>query len=198
MTVVVDDFLPFKTSKCGKGNLKLAFAKSSKGDNELWMMLVEKAWAKVCGSYEAAEGGHVEEAFCALAGGPSHTYPIEAFTKDLRRSSSEQGERLDKLWKLLDGANRKGWVTTATTPPLPAAQARLLDEDGARWATIEGMGIRYGHTYTILDGRAVTLANGYTDIILLCRNPWGKSTRGAQWTGDWAEDCDLWTKHTKK
>ena len=85
MTVVVDDFLPFKTSKCGKGNLKLAFAKSSKGDNELWMMLVEKAWAKVCGSYEAAEGGHVEEAFCALAGGPSHTSPIETFIHDIRR-----------------------------------------------------------------------------------------------------------------
>ena len=70
--VVVDDFLPFKTDK--NDELKLAFAKSSKGENELWMMLVEKAWAKVCGSYEAAEGGSVEESILAVAGGPSHCY----------------------------------------------------------------------------------------------------------------------------
>ena len=44
----------------------------------------------------------------------------------------------------------------------------------------------------------VKLANNYTDIILLLRNPSGKCQRGAQWTGDWAADCDLWTKHTKK
>lgn len=51
--VVVDDFLPTKINKAEK--TALAFAKSSKGDNEMWMMLIEKAYAKICGSYEAAE-----------------------------------------------------------------------------------------------------------------------------------------------
>lgn len=51
--VVVDDYLPTKINKAGQ--VALAFAKSSKGDNEMWMMLIEKAYAKVCGSYEAAE-----------------------------------------------------------------------------------------------------------------------------------------------
>jgi hypothetical protein len=35
------------------------------------MMLVEKAWAKVCGSYEATELTAIEEAFEVLAGGPT-------------------------------------------------------------------------------------------------------------------------------
>ena len=52
-TVVVDDYMPTKLNK--HGQVSLAFAKSSKGDNEVWMMLIEKAYAKICGSYEAAE-----------------------------------------------------------------------------------------------------------------------------------------------
>ena len=194
--VVVDDYLPFKTDK--HGDLKLAFAKSSKHSNELWMMLVEKAWAKVCGSYEAAEGGHVDAAILALSGGPTKTYRLTDYLRDIRRVGAAKEERLDKLWATLDEANKKGWVTTASTPQLPADRARTLDEDGARWASVDGRGIRFGHTYTVLDARAVTLANNYTDVILLLRNPSGKSARGAEWTGDWADDCDLWTKHTKK
>lgn len=67
--VVVDDYLPFKKNKAMDD--ALAFAKSSKGENELWMMLIEKAWAKVCGSYEAAESGHIELSFAALSGCPA-------------------------------------------------------------------------------------------------------------------------------
>ena len=63
--------------------------------------------------------------------------------------------------------------------------------------SIDGKGIKYGHTYTLLDTRTVKLENGYTDIIGLFRNPSGKSSRGLQWTGDWAPDDDLWSKHTK-
>lgn len=52
-TVVVDDWFPVKHDKAGQ--LSLAFTKSSKGENELWMLLIEKAIAKVFGSYEAME-----------------------------------------------------------------------------------------------------------------------------------------------
>ena len=34
---------------------KLAFGKSTVGENEIWMILLEKAIAKVYGSYEAME-----------------------------------------------------------------------------------------------------------------------------------------------
>lgn len=52
-TVVIDDNFPVKYDK--NGQIKPAFTKSKSGDNELWMLLVEKAIAKVYGNYEAME-----------------------------------------------------------------------------------------------------------------------------------------------
>ena len=46
--VIVDDHLPFKGSR-------VAFAKSR--DGELWVSLLEKAWAKLHGSYARIVGG---------------------------------------------------------------------------------------------------------------------------------------------
>ena len=73
-----------------------------------------------------------------------------------------------------------------------------MDTKNRHWATIDGKGIRYSHSYSLLDARVIELENGYKDIILLLRNPWGKDNRGSNWRGDWSDGCDLWNKHTKK
>jgi hypothetical protein len=72
--VVVDDWIPCEA----RG--KPAFATSRKG-NELWVSILEKAYAKLHGSYEALEGGHgrlwfqlqrfKQEGFLLGAGSPS-------------------------------------------------------------------------------------------------------------------------------
>jgi len=46
--VIVDDFLPCKYHEP-------AFAKAN--GNELWVLLLEKCWAKIHGSYERIESG---------------------------------------------------------------------------------------------------------------------------------------------
>ena len=53
--VVVDDFFP--TDKIGEP----AFSKAQ--GNELWVMLLEKAWAKINGTYEGTIEGSPFEAF---------------------------------------------------------------------------------------------------------------------------------------
>lgn len=160
-------------------------------------MLIEKAWAKVAGSYEQGEKGHVEDVFQFLAGGPQITYPIADYRVDINRGPIHAKERVDKLWKIINEANQKGWIVTATTPVMPE-EAELGDEESNRWVTIDGKGIKYAHTYTMIDARVVNLPSGWTDIIILLRNPSQKSNRGPMWTGDWASSCDLWTKKTKK
>ena len=59
----IDDHIPYDLKKN-----KPAFSQS-KG-NELWVMLLEKAWAKINGNYENSIKGFVSEAFRALTGAP--------------------------------------------------------------------------------------------------------------------------------
>jgi hypothetical protein len=89
-------------------------------------------------------------------------------------------------------------VVTFTSPPLPEEFKSSIGLELARKMTVQDKGILYGYTYTMLELKVVTLANNYTDIIVMLRDPSGKTKKGRQWLGDWHEDCDLWTKHTKQ
>ena len=62
--VYVDDLLPCKQSSRAQSFTPVY----SKGKNELWVMIIEKAWAKVFGSYEKIEYGTRDEGMQALTG----------------------------------------------------------------------------------------------------------------------------------
>lgn len=200
--VVVDDYLPMKKDK--KGDLYFAFCKGGKGQREIWMCLLEKAFAKICGSYENTANMKAAECMLFLTGGPAITYKVSTFHMDIRRGKQLENERFDKFYQLLNEATKKQWIVTGSTPDYPD-ELKGKDEETLRWATINGQGIKYNHCYTILDVRQVNLEKKhlrkketYTDIIALFRNPSGKSSRGEQWYGDWCRDDDLWSKETKK
>ena len=59
----MDDFFP-----CGGPNQGPAFTKSN--GNELWVLLLEKAYAKMYNSYDIIEGGHPSLALRDLTGAP--------------------------------------------------------------------------------------------------------------------------------
>jgi hypothetical protein len=69
--VEVDDYIPYSEK-----SKKPAFSRSK--ENELWVMLLEKAWAKVSGNYENSIKGLCCESFRALTGAPveylDHSY----------------------------------------------------------------------------------------------------------------------------
>jgi hypothetical protein len=39
--------------------------------------------------------------------------------KDITRAGELKEERIDKLWDLINKANKAGWVTTFSSPPIP-------------------------------------------------------------------------------
>ena len=62
--VVVDDFIPVTPQ-----NTPL-FAKPA-GGREIWVMILEKCWAKLHGSYAAIVGGLPNEVLHAFSGAPT-------------------------------------------------------------------------------------------------------------------------------
>ena len=68
-TVVVDDRFPYDLHK-----EKWAFSRTSSSGasrSEIWVLVLEKAWAKVYGSYQRIEAGTTGEALHPLTGCPT-------------------------------------------------------------------------------------------------------------------------------
>lgn len=65
----MDDFIP--TTADGK----IAFSQAHKG--ELWPIILEKAWAKIHGSYERIEAGQAHLTMRDVTGAPAYEYFID-------------------------------------------------------------------------------------------------------------------------
>ena len=68
--------------------------------NELWVMLLEKAYAKYYGSFADIIGGFGEDAFRDLTGYPSYRY---------------RNKDTDDAWEKINEANQKNYAMTAAT-----------------------------------------------------------------------------------
>ncbi len=73
------------------------FAFSSTKEDELWVQLLEKCWAKACGTYAKTIGGHASQALRALTGAPSEAYQHDSLS-------------VDELWNLVKEADQKNYV----------------------------------------------------------------------------------------
>lgn len=65
--VILDDYFP--AIKLPNNTILPAFTKPY--GNELWVLLLEKAWAKLAGGYNRIESGFCHEVFRVLTGAPT-------------------------------------------------------------------------------------------------------------------------------
>lgn len=91
-TIVVDDYFPYNEQK-----KNWAFSKPDQ-ECDIWVLLLEKAWAKIHGNYQRIEAGTNGEALPALTGAPAEfTYHSEVKDKE-------------DLWKSISEADKKNYI----------------------------------------------------------------------------------------
>jgi len=137
---------------------------------QVWVQLLEKAYAKLHGCYSAIETGKMSEALADLTGGVTETVDTKG-REGLERISS------GSLWRQLQEAKSEGHLLACSLSirnAQPEAQGPL--------------GLLVNHGYAILDVETIP-DNGFR--LVKVRNPWG--TNSGVWDGDWGQDSALWS-----
>uniref|UniRef100_A0A8C1HQ40 Calpain 1, (mu/I) large subunit b n=1 Tax=Cyprinus carpio carpio TaxID=630221 RepID=A0A8C1HQ40_CYPCA len=154
--VVIDDRLPVKEKE-------LMFVHSAEG-NEFWSALLEKAYAKLNGSYEALSGGSTTEGFEDFTGGVAEMYELRQAPKDLHRIIAKALERGSLLGCSID-------VSPHSTNYRPGDTMHQL------WI----------HSRIFFFCVCVNF-RGSRERLIRIRNPWGQ----VEWTGAWSDNSSEW------
>ena len=162
--VIVDDRIPVK-DKDGK----VIFA-SCKDPNELWVPLLEKAYAKLHGCYKALIGGFSHNALADMTG----FCPRLVVLKPGFTGFSEQYSP-DEVWELL--CRYKAWNC------LMGTSIQSNPKDNTKVEADAGMGLHMGHAYSLLDLNEIHPLNGEKKRLVKLRNPWGKG----EWEGAYGD-----------
>jgi hypothetical protein len=164
--VTVDDFFP-----CFRDRGPVF---SRVNGDELWVLFLEKAYAKLHGGYYALRGGFASEGLMDLTGCPADEFPFE--DEEIAKQI-EDGSLFDKI---LDW-DQRGFLMCCSTPG--------EDKFSEKTRPGEAGGLVPGHAYTLLS--AAKMNSG--DRLLRIRNPWGSF----EWDGDWSDADARWTDDAK-
>ncbi|XP_031627409.1 calpain-A [Contarinia nasturtii] len=157
--VVIDDRLPTYHGE-------LLYMHSTE-QNEFWSALLEKAYAKLYGSYESLKGGTTCEAMEDFTGGVTEIYDL-----------SEAPPNLFNI--LLKGYERNSMMACSIEPDQAVLEAETRE------------GLIKGHAYSITKVEPIEIETPNTSgkiQMLRIRNPWGND---AEWNGPWSDSSPEW------
>ncbi|XP_072527077.1 calpain-2 catalytic subunit-like [Salminus brasiliensis] len=153
--VVIDDLLPTRQGK-------LLFVHSVE-NNEFWSPLLEKAYAKVNGSYEALSGGLATEGFEDFTGGIAERYKLTAAPPG--------------LFSIMRKALSRGSLLSSSISPSTANEKEAKTKEH----------LVTTHAYSITGAEEVHMSESPVELVRL-RNPWGHM----EWNGAWSDGSKEW------
>ncbi|KAJ8389577.1 hypothetical protein AAFF_G00118140 [Aldrovandia affinis] len=161
--VEVDDRLPCI-------NAKLCFS-HCQSPSAFWVALLEKAYAKLHGSYERLWAGQVSDALVDLTGGLTERWSL----KDCGKEENQHGENHKPKRKLdlssLQGV-KDGGTVSCSVHSSPGGASELGQY----------------HALSVMEWTDVRTLTGGDVRLLRIRNPWGRRC----WGGAWRERGDVW------
>ena len=145
--ILIDDYFPCY------GNIGKNFAFTSTNGNEIWVILLEKAWAKINGNYAKIIGGEPHEIFDLFT---------NAYSERIKVKTGLENE----IWKKLSRGQNEGFLITAGT------------SGDTYYLNLEEVGLVPGHAYTILGIKQIFEG----ERLIHLRNPWGNGEWCGDWS----------------
>lgn len=160
--VIVDDYLPCYQDR--QGFLSLFFLSNRREPNEFWAALLEKAYAKLHGCYEALEKGYPEDAMVDMTGGVGYRINV---------GEMEPAQMFQHMKKC---AAKNSLFSCSTSLSWYRANSKYEGKVA-------------GHAYTITKVVEVKDNRGQRHQLIRLRNPLGKM----EWDGQWSDhDTETW------
>ncbi|NXX74231.1 CAN13 protein, partial [Urocolius indicus] len=147
--VVIDDRLPFLNGRY--------LSVHPRTSNEFWPSLLEKAYAKLLGSYQNLHGGYLSDALVDFTGGVQMQFSLKRPPPDLE--------------EILKAADKSRCLMGCSTSGQMRRNMELRN------------GIVQGHAYTVTGAVKLRYKNGWKHIIRIW-NPWGHGEWKGPWSDD--------------
>jgi hypothetical protein len=156
--VLLDDYFP-----CDKNTRKPVFANPL--NNELWVMLLEKAWAKINGGYLNIIGGWSTEVLSVLT-----PFAMEK----IKHSSTDK----DIIWEKIKEGENNGYIMSCCSS----------NQDKEK---LINLGLVPNHAFTLITAKEGKVSGDIIKLVNI-RNPWGYHEWNGKWSDQsnlWTEEA---------